>query len=107
MQSKKYQIVNTKSLLPIPCPCGTAKRAFIEDPDQVASLHVVDVQQTAKTHYHKKTTEIYYILEGQWTDRARFNAFRCRARLGDLDQTWLPPSRHWGPETAQHSIARI
>ena len=64
MQSKKYQIVNTKSLLPTACPCGTAKRAFTDDPDQIASLHVVDICQTAKTHYHKKMTEIYYVLEG-------------------------------------------
>ena len=103
MQSKKYQIVNTKSLLPIPCPCGTAKRAFIEDPDQVASLHVVDVQQTAKTHYHKKTTEIYYILEGHGPielDSMRFDVGPgsailikpgCRHRaIGDLKLLNIP-----------------
>ena len=64
MSSKRYRIVNTKSLSPTDCPCGTAKRAFTDDPDQVASLHIVDVSQTAKTHYHKIMTEIYYVLEG-------------------------------------------
>jgi len=29
-----------------------------------ASLHVVDISVEARTHYHKKLTEIYYILEG-------------------------------------------
>ena len=64
MPAKNYRIVNTKKLLPTECPCGTARRAFTDDPDQIASLHVVTVSETAKTHYHKKMTEIYYILEG-------------------------------------------
>jgi mannose-6-phosphate isomerase-like protein (cupin superfamily) len=41
-----------------------SRRAFTDDPDQIASLHVVDITVDAKTHYHKKLTEIYYILEG-------------------------------------------
>ena len=28
-------------------------------------MHVVDIQQDAKVHYHKKLTEIYFILEGE------------------------------------------
>ena len=47
------------------CPCGSAKRAFTDDPDQIASLHIVTVSEESQTHYHKKTTEIYYVLEGQ------------------------------------------
>ena len=36
------------------------------NPDNpVATLHVVDISQDAKTHYHKKLTEIYYFLEGE------------------------------------------
>ena len=41
-----------------------SRRAFTDDPDKIASLHVVDISIDAKTHYHKKLTEIYYILEG-------------------------------------------
>ena len=69
MSKSRYQIVNTNSLDAVPCPCGFARRAFVDDPDQVASLHVVDItdegSQAAKTHYHKKMTEIYYVLQGQ------------------------------------------
>ena len=43
MSKSRYQIVNTNSLDAVPCPCGFARRAFIDDPDQVASLHVVDI----------------------------------------------------------------
>ena len=27
-------------------------------------MHIVDIQQDSRTHYHKKTTEIYVVLEG-------------------------------------------
>ena len=56
--------MNLDEVTPVPCPCGMSRRAFTDDPDKIASLHVVDVSIDAKTHYHKKLTEIYYILEG-------------------------------------------
>ena len=59
-----YQITRLSELEPVHCPCGTTRRAFLEDPDGVASIHLVDISQTSRSHYHKKLTEIYYILEG-------------------------------------------
>ena len=50
---------------PQACPCGTARRAFTEDADRTASIHVVDIKIDAQTHYHKKMTEIYLVLEGE------------------------------------------
>ena len=47
------------------CPCGETRRAFLDDADAVASLHIVDISLDARTHYHKRLTEIYYILEGE------------------------------------------
>ncbi len=41
-----------------------SRRAFTDDPDQIASLHVVEITEDARTHYHKRLTEIYYILDG-------------------------------------------
>lgn len=36
------------------------------DPDNaVASIHLVDIKKDSQTHYHKKLTEIYLILEGE------------------------------------------
>jgi mannose-6-phosphate isomerase-like protein (cupin superfamily) len=46
------------------CPCGFARRAFADEPGSVASMHVVDIQQDSRTHYHKRMTEIYLVLEG-------------------------------------------
>jgi len=47
------------------CPCGFARRAFAGSTDHVASLHLVDIQEDARTHYHKQMTEIYLVLEGE------------------------------------------
>lgn len=60
----KYSVVHLNDVTPVPCPCGMTRRAFTDDPDKIASLHVVDISVDARTHYHKKLTEIYYILEG-------------------------------------------
>lgn len=64
MAEKLYKIVDINSVEPVPCPCGSTRRAFTDDPDQICSLHVVDIKEDARTHYHKKLTELYYILEG-------------------------------------------
>jgi len=48
----------------VPCPCGTARRAFTDDPDQIASFHITEISADSRTHYHKKLTEIYHVLDG-------------------------------------------
>ncbi len=62
---KRYQIARPDELPGVDCPCGETRRAFVDDPDRIASLHVVDISTEARTHYHKRLTEIYYILEGE------------------------------------------
>ena len=63
-ESKKFQTVDFAQLKEIPCPCGLTKRAFLNDVDQTASFHIVKIKKKSRKHYHKKTTEIYYVLEG-------------------------------------------
>ena len=65
MSDKRFKIVNTKKLESVECPCGSAQRAFTDAPEQTASLHIVEIKEDSKTHYHKKTTEFYYVLEGE------------------------------------------
>ena len=60
----RFQIVDTELIERVPCPCGAARRAFTNDPDRTASLHVVEISEDSKSHYHKRTTEIYFVLEG-------------------------------------------
>jgi len=47
------------------CPCGWARRAFADAPGNAASVHVVDIETDSRTHYHKRMTEIYLVLEGE------------------------------------------
>ncbi|MEK6246626.1 MAG: cupin domain-containing protein, partial [Planctomycetales bacterium] len=60
----RYRITHIDQVEPVPCPCGMTRRAFGDDADGIASLHVVDVTTEARTHYHKQLTELYYVLEG-------------------------------------------
>ena len=60
-----YLIAHLDELAPVPCPCGFARRAFADCPENVASVHLVDIQTDARTHYHKKMTEIYFVLGGE------------------------------------------
>ncbi len=46
------------------CPCGFARRAFADVAENAASLHLVDIQEDARAHYHKNMTEIYLVLDG-------------------------------------------
>jgi mannose-6-phosphate isomerase-like protein (cupin superfamily) len=60
-----YVVVHLGEIEPVACPCGMTRRAFVSPDNPVATLHVVDISIDAQTHYHKKLTEIYYILETQ------------------------------------------
>jgi len=61
---QRYAVADFNTIEPTACPCGQSRRAFTDDPDQVASIHRVEIDRDAKTHYHKKMTETYFILEG-------------------------------------------
>jgi mannose-6-phosphate isomerase-like protein (cupin superfamily) len=60
-----YHLAQLDAIPAVRCPCGHARRAFAELPGAVASLHVVDIEQDSRTHYHKRMTEIYLVLEGE------------------------------------------
>jgi mannose-6-phosphate isomerase-like protein (cupin superfamily) len=64
---KRFQIARPADLPAVECPCGESRRAFVDDSEGVASLHITDISADARTHYHKRLTEIYYILEGEGT----------------------------------------
>lgn len=61
----RYRVAHLSEIDAVPCPCGMSRRAFAETTEGIASIHLVDISVEAKTHYHKKLTEIYLILEGE------------------------------------------
>jgi mannose-6-phosphate isomerase-like protein (cupin superfamily) len=60
----RYSVAQLDEVPPTPCPCGHARRAFA-GPGNAASVHLVDISADARTHYHKRMTEIYLVLEGE------------------------------------------
>jgi mannose-6-phosphate isomerase-like protein (cupin superfamily) len=62
---KKYMISQLDEVLAVKCPCGMSRRAFVTPDNPVATIHMVDIDRDAQTHYHKKLTEIYLILDGE------------------------------------------
>tara|TARA_Y100000588_G_C14238342_1_gene918278 strand:- start:308 stop:670 length:363 start_codon:yes stop_codon:yes gene_type:complete len=65
VETKKFQIAHFGEIDGVPCPCGISKRAFAVSGNETATVHVVDISEDAKTHYHKTLTEFYLILEAQ------------------------------------------
>jgi len=62
--SENFQIARLAEIEPTPCPCGQAKRAFMNEENEVASIHLVEIKRDSERHYHRRMTEIYYVLEG-------------------------------------------
>lgn len=63
--SPGYLTAQLDELAGIACPCGTSRRAFTVPGNEVASLHLVEISKDARSHYHKRMTEIYYVLQGK------------------------------------------
>lgn len=61
---KNYLIEQLDEIVPQKCPCGDSRRAFVHPENSVATMHQVDISKDSRVHYHKKMTEIYYILGG-------------------------------------------
>jgi mannose-6-phosphate isomerase-like protein (cupin superfamily) len=59
-----YTIVHFDELDVQKCTCGYTQRAFVGPDNHTATLHIVEITDDAKIHYHKKLTEIYLVLEG-------------------------------------------
>jgi mannose-6-phosphate isomerase-like protein (cupin superfamily) len=62
--AQRFTISRTAQLPTQPCPCGLTQRSFVDDPERIASLHRVKITDDAVAHYHRETTEIYFVLEG-------------------------------------------
>jgi mannose-6-phosphate isomerase-like protein (cupin superfamily) len=64
-KTKNYMVTQLDAVEPVRCPCGFARRGFATPDNNVATIHMVDIQQDSRVHYHKKMTEIYLVLEGE------------------------------------------
>ncbi|HEY3328997.1 MAG TPA: cupin domain-containing protein [Capsulimonadaceae bacterium] len=60
----KAVVKSRANIVPDACPCGWSQRIVTKDDGASVSFHVVTIKTDSEVHYHKKMTEIYYILKG-------------------------------------------
>ena len=63
----RYMIAHLDEIGPVDCICGASRRAFVSPDNNAATMHLVDISADptkADPHYHKKLTEMYFVLEG-------------------------------------------
>ena len=59
----RYKVADFSQIDGVPCPCGTARRAFADVSEFPGTIHVTEISSDAKCHYHKRLTETYYFLD--------------------------------------------
>src|SRR3990170_1461520 len=63
---KGYIARHIDEVEPVRSVCGSSTRVITSKDSDVASLHLTHIKDSQK-HYHKRITEIYYVLEGSGT----------------------------------------
>ena len=89
--TQRFSLVQMADIAPVPCPCGQARRAFTDVAGSPASMHVTEIKADSQTHYHKKLTEHYYVLEG--TGHMELDGQRIAIKPGTAIQI-RPGCRH-------------
>ena len=62
-EARTYRIADFATIPGVPCPCGTARRAFGDVEEFPGTIHVTEIALDARLHYHRRLTETYYFLE--------------------------------------------
>ena len=60
---KRWALVDFDQLAAASCPCGTARRAFLDVAEFPGTLHRTEISADAKPHFHRRLTETYYVLQ--------------------------------------------
>lgn len=79
---RDHPIVDFEAIAGVSCPCGTARRAFADLADFPATIHRTQISLGAKTHYHRRLTETYYILECEAGAQLELDGDRIDVRPG-------------------------
>ncbi|HTK74228.1 MAG TPA: cupin domain-containing protein [Gemmataceae bacterium] len=91
--TSRYTVADLATIPAVACPCGWSRRAFLDVPEGRASLHRVDISVDAKTHFHKRLTEIYYVLECELGAAMELDGERVPVHAGM--SVYIPPfTRH-------------
>ena len=77
-----YRVIDFNQIPPVPCPCGTARRGFADELDYPGTIHVTEISENAKRHFHKKLTETYFFLECEPNAQLELNGELIPVRPG-------------------------
>ena len=61
-----YSVRRAEDAPTVPCPCGQSTRIVSAADGLGCSFHITEIRDSVR-HYHRTTTEVYYILEGTGT----------------------------------------
>jgi len=64
--SRGYSVRRAEDAPTVPCPCGQSTRIVSAADGLGCSFHITEIRDSVR-HYHRTTTEVYYILEGTGT----------------------------------------
>ena len=87
--NRGYVARHLSEVTPTPCPCGSSTRLITPQDTDVASLHVTRITDSQR-HYHKNTTEIYYILSGHGVLEVGDDRVELRPGLAILIEKGVP-----------------
>jgi mannose-6-phosphate isomerase-like protein (cupin superfamily) len=62
--TRGYLVRRVQDAPTVDCPCGKSTRPLTAADNGVCNLHVTLITDSVK-HYHRETTEVYYILQGR------------------------------------------
>ncbi len=60
---RRWRYADFTEIAGVPCPCGTARRALTDVIEFPGTVHVTEICENAKRHYHKTLTETYFFLK--------------------------------------------
>ncbi len=86
-------VADFDAIAPVPCPCGFSRRAFAGLAASPVTVHRVDISLDAKVHFHKRLTEVYYVLDCDAGAALELNGERVPVRPG-LAVLIPPYTRH-------------
>jgi mannose-6-phosphate isomerase-like protein (cupin superfamily) len=60
---RRWKIADFSEIAGVQCPCGTARRAFSNIAEFPGTVHITEISENARRHYHKTLTETYFFLK--------------------------------------------
>jgi mannose-6-phosphate isomerase-like protein (cupin superfamily) len=91
--TKGYEFIDFSAIPGISCPCGTARRALMNEARIPYSLHITEISLEACAHYHKSTSETYLILECDQSACIELDGVKLPVRPNDAVAIY-PGTRH-------------